>query len=206
LFERSDNILITALSARVERKIINYLGDASEIEKIKAKKENMTMKMRSGVIVIMLLAGLIIGFVQPAVLSAGETPSGGNLWDPFINPDHLKGGTQLPGTLSIIYSPIIFPNNYVDICNGNYQATMFYSVRFKYSNQISTYEGSTGVCLGNIGTPGTGGQGDVIMSFLDQVIRQIIPTTNKWYIKSISNPGMSGDSLGFVSDILVMVK
>jgi hypothetical protein len=165
------------------------------------------MKTKLGIIIIILLTGLIIISMQPVLVYAGPETPHGNLWDPFVNTNPFFGGTKLPGTLTIIYNPGYLLNYYPTACsNGMPQANMFYSVRFIHNRVIYTYEGSTGVCFGDIGTPGTGGQGDVIMSFLDYVVRQTIPTATKWNIKSITNPGISSDSLSFVTDIVVMVK
>ena len=144
---------------------------------------------------ILLLTLLILGAAQPALLYAGGQTGGGNLWDPFVNtnPFNYKDAIKLPGTLTIIYNPSFLINfgqltNFFPLnCAGQYQATMFYSVRFNYLKNLKTFQGATGVCLGDIGTPGSGGQGDVIMAFLGYVIPDVIDYTpfTKWNLKTV---------------------
>jgi hypothetical protein len=167
------------------------------------------MKTKSGVLFIVLLTSIILGAAQPARLYAGETPSG-NLWDPFVNINPFRGGTSIPGTLTIIYNPLSLFNFFPTACS-NGQATMFYSLRLTYNKTPYTYQGATQVCLGDIGTPGTGGQGDVILSFLNYVMLGYFPSQvnlpiTRWNLKSVNNPGISTDSLSFVADIVVAVK
>ena len=140
---------------------------------------------------IVLLAGIILGTANPARLYAGGQTGEGNLWDPFVNTNPFIGGTRLPGTLTIIYNPSWLYNFSTTACNnGMPQAPMFICVRFIYSNLIYTYEGSTSVCLGDIGTLGSGGQGDVIMAFLDYVIKDIFQNQGvKMELKKYSQSG-----------------
>jgi hypothetical protein len=165
------------------------------------------MKTKLGVLFVVLLTGIIFGAAQPAWLYAGETPSG-NLWDPFVNTNPFRGGTSIPGTLTIIYNPLSLINFFPSACS-NGQATMFYSVRLIHGKTPHTYEGATQVCLGDIGTPGTGGQGDVITSFLNYVMLGFFPSdagliVNQWNLKSVKNVGMGSSS--FVADLVVAVK
>jgi len=169
------------------------------------------MKTKSGVIIIMLLTGLIIGAAQPAMLYAGgETGDPTSLWAPFVNTNPLgsKGATQLPGTLTMIYNTSFLYNYLTSLCS-TFQTSMLYSVRFTYNNTFYTYTGSTGVCYGDIGTPGSGGQGDVIMAFLKWALIDIFQSQNpnfKWNLIKVNNPGIAFDGNSFVTDIIVKVK
>ncbi len=164
---------------------------------------------------ILLTVVLILGATPPAWLYAGGQTGEGNLWDPFVNtnPFNYTGAVKLTGTLTMIYNPSWLLNygqltNFFPLsCNGLGQAIMFYSARFNYLETIKTYPGATGVCLGDIGNPGSGGQGDVIMAFLGYVIPDVIGYTPlKWNLRSIKNAGISGDSMSFVADFVIMAK
>jgi hypothetical protein len=167
------------------------------------------MKTKSGIIIIILLTGLIIGAAQPAMLYAsaeGGDPS--NLWDPFVNKTPFSGGTKLQGTLTMIYNTSFLYNYLSSLCS-TFQTSMLYSVRFTYSNTFYTYTGSTGVCYGIIGTPGSGGQGDVIMAFLKWALADIFQMSAqdiKWNLIKVNNPGIAFDGNSFVTDIVVKVK
>jgi hypothetical protein len=84
---------------------------------------------------------------------------------------------------------------------------MFYTVSNNQSTSPWVYTSFTpGICLGNIGTPGSGGQGDVIMGFLKTVVLQIIPFAKNAYLKSVSNTWFADDSSAFAADITIAVK
>ena len=173
------------------------------------------MRTRWGVLIFVFLMGVILGVTQPAFLYAGAETPGGNLWDAFVNtsppsPTDIK----VDGALSIYYvvtcvpqitksKPVCYP-----CCPCEFgTATMFYTVRLTKEFNIYTYEGSTnGVCLGNIGTPGSGGQGDVIMNFLGTVVTNIFGAGHTWQLKSVNNPGIAPDSLAFGADITIAVQ
>jgi hypothetical protein len=166
------------------------------------------MKPKLGVLVILLLTSIILGAAQPARLYACQTPDGSTPWDQFVNKNSFKGGTPIQGTLTVIYSPLSLGNFFPGTCSTS-QAIMFYSVRLIYDKKPYTYEGNTTVCLGDFGTPGTGGQGDVIQAFLDFNLRWYFPyqanlPVNQWYIKSLKNAGIG--QFSFVGDIVVYVK
>jgi hypothetical protein len=161
---------------------------------------------------IILILGFIIGVAQPALLYAGaETPEG-NVWDPFVNTNPFKGGTTVPGTITIIYNPLSLLNFFPLSCSGNMpQATMFYSLRLVYNKKPYTYQGATQVCMGNFGTPGSGGQGDVVTSFLNYIMLAYFPgDTNlnitQWNLKSLQAPGISQNGLSFIADIQIAFK
>jgi hypothetical protein len=172
------------------------------------------MKTKLGALMILLLAGIILGVTQPALLYAGET-GGGNLWDAFLTPDFA--GTPVNGTLSIYYTvtcipqPRPHPKKYSAPCYPCCPCdlgtvTMSYIVRFAY-NTLYTYEGSTnGKCIGDIGIPGSGGQGDVIMNFLDSAVTNMFGGTHAWALTAVNNPGISQDSLAFMADITIAVQ
>jgi hypothetical protein len=178
----------------------------------KNEKEDQTMKTRLGVLIFVFLTGMILGVGQPAFLYGCETPTG-NAWDPFVGvsvftlkPISFSGGTKLAGPLSIYLAP----DESAPLCtNGNYEGTMFYTVRLSKGSNIYWDEGETGVneiCFGNIGTPGSGGQGDVIMNFLKTVVLTIFPNAKNAQLKSVDNAGASRDSLSFVADIVISVQ
>jgi hypothetical protein len=158
------------------------------------------MKMKLGVLIFVFLTGLVLVATQPALLYAGtETPSG-NAWDPFVDTSPFKG-TKLSGPLSIYLEPA----SYSEEC-GNYKGTMFYTVRLSKGSDIYTFHGKvTDICFGNIGDPGSGGQGDVIMNFLGYVVGQIFGPGKLWKLKSVDNPGTAPDSQSFVADIVIAV-
>lgn len=155
---------------------------------------------------------MIIGTAQPALLFAGGEGSQGNIWDPFVNTNPFKGGTIVPGTITIIYNPLSLLNFFPPSCKGNMpQATMFYSLRLVYNKTPYTYQGVTQVCMGDIGNPGSGGQGDVITSFLNYVMLVYFPvdanlTIGKWNLKSVQMPGISQDGFSFIADIQIAFK
>jgi hypothetical protein len=161
------------------------------------------MKTKSGVIIIMLLIGLIIGASLPDRLYAGGGTSEGFLWDPFINQTPLSGIVyMMNGTLSISYDV----GQASASCGGQYVANMFYTVRLSKDSKTYTFNGSTdGVCTGDIGVPGSGGQGDAIMNFLGTAVRAIFPNAKnpKWNLVSVSTPWISPVSDAFVADIFI---
>lgn len=171
------------------------------------------MKTRLGVMIFVFLAGIILGATQPALLYAGAETGGGNLWDSFVGTPPFPG-TKLSGPLSISYDPDQSPPY---CANGNYHATMFITVRLTPRKdhdrkvkgpQIYTFdEVKEGICLGDIGTPGSGGQGDVIMNFLGTVVVPgIFGSSKHWKLESVTKPGIAPDSLAFVANITIAVR
>ena len=173
------------------------------------------MKTKLGVLIFVFLTAMILGTAQPALLYAGPETPGGNLWDPFVDTSEPSPtDIKLDGALSIYYEvtckpqitknkPVCYPCCPCDLGT----ATMFYTVRLSKEFIVYTYEGSTpGVCLGNIGGPGEGGQGDVIMSFLGTVVTNIFGSGHTWKLKSVNNPGIAPDSLAFGADITIAVQ
>jgi hypothetical protein len=161
------------------------------------------MKTKLGVIIVVFLASLIIGAAQPAMLYAGIEGEG-TLWDPFIDTSSFKG-IHLTGPISIVYNPNLLA---IPCETGMPRATMFYTVRLKSSidSQIYSFVGATeGVCLGDVGIPGSGGQGDVIMNFLGTVVNNNFPGA-VWRLKAINNPIVTPEGLAFVADIKIAVK
>ena len=180
------------------------------------------MKTRLGMLIFVFLTGLVLGGLQPDLLYAGAETTGTTLWDPFVNvslftgksiphPFHAK--TNLPGRLSIVYSPS--PGGVPCSDDTNPLATMFYTLRLSdgwRSENASFYTSFTpGICLSvdAIGIPGSGGQGDLILEFLKTVVLQIFPYARDayvTYVKSDNNPWMAPDGLAFVIDITIVVK
>lgn len=170
------------------------------------------MKTKLGVIIIVLLTGIILGAAQPAMLYAGaEVGDNSTLWDPFVNLNPLKGKVaKLTGPLSIYY---FVDQNLPGCSNGQDQTIMFYTVRLSSGSNIYTYEGSATGCLGDIGIPGSNGQGDVIMTFLGSVVSGIFPNASGWPVQqgwnltSVGSPGMgfTNTSYAFVADLSIEV-
>jgi|WetSurMetagenome_2_1015567.scaffolds.fasta_scaffold377949_1 hypothetical protein len=164
------------------------------------------MKKELKIILVIGLVVVMFGVAQPTLLYAGGGTTGGNLWDPFVNTNPLrKPFTEIKGTLNIIFNPGYLADASGACNNFLGSATMFYSVRLIYGGNLYANEGSTGVCYGNIGVPGSGGWGDVISTFLVSSIQSIIPFT-KWNIKTMSNPVISGDGFSFITDLTIQVK
>jgi hypothetical protein len=173
------------------------------------------MKTKVGMLFFMFLTGIILAATQPTLLYAGaETGGGTSLWDPFVHvslftltPTTFHKGTNLAGPLSILYDADV-PQ--IPECTSG-TATMFYTVRLiggKGSHrQIYWFDGATkGVCLGDIGSPGLGGQGDAILQFLKNAVLAIFPNAKDAQITSVDNAGIAPDSLAFVGDITILVK
>jgi len=161
------------------------------------------MKTRLGVLIFVLLAAMILGAAEPAVVHAGYETGGGSVWTPFLGTPPF-GETKLTGPLSVYF----YPGPPYSYCSpGIYEGIMFYTVRFIVDFQTYTFDGyTTGVCLGNIGTPGSGGIGDVLMNFLGTAVSAIFPNAKSWKLKSIDNPGTSPDSLAFVAGVTIAVQ
>jgi hypothetical protein len=154
------------------------------------------MKKKSGVFFIVFLTGILIGAVKPAGLYAGGLVAEPEPWVRFIDTSSFTG-TQLSGTLSIVYNP----NKLASDCGRNV-ATMFYTVRFHYSQKIYSSEGATeGISLGDYQ-----GQWNAIQPFLGRVIEKILPNSKDWKLKSVKNAIISSNNSSFVADITVMVK
>ena len=169
------------------------------------------MKTRLGVLIFVFLAGMILGASQPALVYASETPSG-NLWSPFLDVSfftlatvsHPKGYIPLAAHLKMDFKSF----GYYTTCPGSlYEGTLFYNVSSANPNVPWFYTSFTsGVCQGNIGTPGSGGIGDVIMGFLKTVVLQIFPSAKDAYLQSVSNPWYEDDAGAFTADITIAVK
>jgi hypothetical protein len=161
--------------------------------------------MRKKTILILITLSILIGAWQTGKLMAAST-AGGNIWDSFIDTSSFSG-TKITGTLSIGYLTYPQNNPYPGVCGSLPQATMFYTARLNYNKKLYTYTGATNVCKGDVGMPGSGGQGDVIMAFLESCVLQMIPTgVTEMRLKSVTNAGYDADNLSFVSDIMVMVR
>jgi hypothetical protein len=169
------------------------------------------MKTRLGVLILVFFAGMVLVATQPALLYAGGETGGGNLWDPFVNvsfftltPTSYSRGILLAARLSIAYDTSYF--SYCD--NGQYRGTLFYTVSSAdHSKSPWFYTSFTpGICFGDIGTPGSGGQGDVIMAFLKTVVLQIFPYARDAYLKSVSNVWIEDDSFAVAADIIIAVR
>jgi hypothetical protein len=177
------------------------------------------MKTRLGVLIFVFLTGIIFGVGQPALLYGMETPTG-NAWDPFIKvsfftgkaipPKHLPFPITLSGRLSIAYGTSFSAFCPPGATSGPYLVTMFYTLTLSdgdQSNSPQLYTSFTpGTCEGDIGTPGSGGQGDVIMGFLKTVVLQIFPNAKDAYLKSVSNTWTAPDAFAFEADIKIVVK
>jgi hypothetical protein len=173
------------------------------------------MKTKLGVLIFVFVTAMILGTGLPALLYAGAETGGGTVWDPFVDTSSFTG-TKLFGPLSVYLDVTCVPHPTKAKDPACYPccpcdlgaATMFYTVRLtKGSGILYTLEGSTdGVCIGNIGTPGSGGQGDVIMNFLNTAVTNIFGPGHQWKLKSVNYPGASQDSLAFVADIELAVQ
>jgi hypothetical protein len=165
------------------------------------------MKTKLGVLLVVLLTSIILGAAQPARLYACETGGSTTPWDTFVDTNPLGGNgvKSINGTLTVIYNPLAgwLPNFFQGACT-NGQATMFYSVRLTYKKKPYTYEGASNVCMGDFGSLGTGGQGDVIYTFMTYVMMGYFPndaglTVSAWNVKSLKNAGAGQYS--FIGDI-----
>jgi hypothetical protein len=157
------------------------------------------MRKRMGVLIFVFLTGMILGAMQPAMLFAGET-GGGNIWDQFVDPKPYPG-IILEGPLSIYYEYLLD----VDPCeDGQPVANMYYTVRLSKHRQLYTFQGTTGVCLGDMLY-----QGNAIREFLGTVVVPgIFPNARHWKLKSINRGRYHDDdfSRAFVADIELAVK
>jgi hypothetical protein len=169
------------------------------------------MKRRLAVLIFVFFAGMILVATEPALLYAGFETGEANVWDPFVNvsfftltPTSFSKGPTLAARLSITYT-----TSYYSYCdNGQYMGTLFYTVSSADQRKIPwNYTSFTpGICFGDIGTPGSGGQGDVIMKFLKTVVLQNFPFAKDAYLKSVSNPWFEDDGFAFAADITIAVK
>jgi hypothetical protein len=167
------------------------------------RKEEQRMKTLKGVLIFIFLTGMILGVGQPAMLFAGETPSG-NIWDQFVDPKPYPG-IILEGPLSVYYEYLLD----VDPCeDGQPVANMYYTVRLnkefaRGEPPLYTFQGTTGICLGDML-----GQGTVIKEFLGTAVNTIFPKAKSWKLKSINKAQYHDDdfSRAFVADIEIAVK
>jgi hypothetical protein len=160
------------------------------------------MKTRMFLLSLVSFSMIVFGAALPTLLHAGAETGGGTLWDPFVGSPPF-GGTKVTGPLSISYDPVDAPP-----CGNDLpQANMFYTLRLIKGSEIYTFDGYTaGICLGDVGTPGSGGQGDVLMSFLDTAVKTVFPRAKSWKLKSVDDAGIARDSLAFVADVVIVVK
>lgn len=181
------------------------------------------MRKKLGVLMLVLLTGMILGTTQPALIYAGGFETGsGSVWDPFayisffkLTPAKYTKGTILSGQLSIAYA--LSPSAFSGVtCPDStfFVGTMFYALRLsdneksKHDDQSKSpqiYRSFTPVvCVGDIGTPGSGGQGDLILQFLKTVVLRIFPDAKDAYarIDSVNNP----DDYTLVADITIVVR
>lgn len=157
------------------------------------------MKKRMRVLILVFLAGMILGAVQPAMLFAGETQHGFP-WDVFVYPQPFAG-TKLSGPLSIYYLPC-----------GDSCFTMYYTVRLSKGFDLYLFQGSTTVSPVNNLNDQTGA---IIIAFLGNVVVPGIFTNgnNGWALKSIENGIVHDETIGqvtisraFAADISIAVK
>jgi hypothetical protein len=172
------------------------------------------MKTKLGVLIFVFLTGMVLGALQPALVYGGAETPGGTLWDPFVHvsfftltPTSFHKGTNLAGPLSIVYDVAV--DQLLECTTGT--ANMFLTVRLIGGNgshrQIYWFDGETpGICLGDIGTPGSGGQGEKILQFLKNVVLAIFPNAKDAQITSVDNAGVAPDGFAFVGDITIAVK
>ncbi len=168
------------------------------------------MKTKWRTPVFVLLAGVILGTMEPALVFGGETP-GGNIWDQFVYAKPFKG-TTLNGSLSIYYEIIACDTN----CTGDCAANMFYIVKLTKEGETIPYlfQGSSqasypnGICLKDIL-----GQGAEITNFLTSIVSgpPLFPNgVVESHLTAINN-GQYNDqsappSRAFVADIVITVK
>jgi hypothetical protein len=177
------------------------------------------MKTKLGILSFVFLTGLFIVATPPAHLYAGTTTTGGTAWDPFINVSFFSGnqisksaGTKLAGVLSIYYNDVDTGLN----CEGpgGFEVEMYVTVRLSQSaksNDTFTYDTVIPyVCSADTGSPGSGGQGDLILNFLKSVVLNIYPNANDAYLTSVEKPGIAGTpyspAQAFVANINIAVQ
>jgi len=171
------------------------------------------MKTRWGVLIFVFFAGMVLVGTQPALVYAGsETPSG-SLWSPFIGVSFftLQPVSYAKVNTQAAHLKLNFTSTGYEICplTGNYEGTLYYTVSGAYPlNNIPWQFTSftSNICAGNIGTPGSGGEGDVIMGFLKTVVLQIFPFAKDAYLESVSNAMAYDDGFAFEADIIIAVK
>ncbi len=174
------------------------------------------MKKKEGVFIIVFLAVMVMGAIQPALLYSGETPQG-NPWDFLIDPGSSTG-TKWSGSLSIYYE---FPNNIVcaPACSNSVPcANMYATVRLSKGGVPYAYYGksSAPVCRDDTAT-----QGEELRLFLNDALFDIYGTpkiwsNGDWKFKSIQNAvlmfdeSLPGEPIvpggTFVADIQIAVN
>jgi hypothetical protein len=173
------------------------------------------------VLILLLLSGMILGTIQPAVVFAGST-SGGNIWDQFVYTQPFTG-TKLQGTLSIYYEYNFVAGDFVYCADeSSIMVTMYYTARLKkqkdptlwvFNGSSQRSRSSCGICLTDVI-----GQGEEINNFLNGIVTGTLPATpalfptgvKEWHLTSITNgqfyDGGLLPSRGFVADIVITVK
>jgi hypothetical protein len=179
------------------------------------------MKKIMGALIFLLLSGMTLGTIQPALVFAGST-GGGNIWDQFVYTQPFTG-TRLHGPLSIYYEYNFVAGDFV-YCGTegeSYMVTMYYTVRLKKQKDptLWVFEGSSqrsrscGICLTDLV-----GQGEEINNFLNDIVLGNLAATppifpngvKEWHLTAINN-GHFYDrgfppSRAFIADIEVTVK
>jgi hypothetical protein len=170
--------------------------------------EDSAMKKGMGVLNFLFIIGMVLGTMQPAMLYGGETPSG-NIWDQFVDSKPYPG-IWLKGPLSIYYDYIYDEYGNKLLCDdGQAVANMYYTVRlnqeFHLKPPLYTFQGTTGICLGDFFE-----QGNVIRDFLGTlVLPGIFPNGFKsWKFKSINKAQYHDNdfSRAFVATIEISVQ
>ena len=172
------------------------------------------MRKRMGLLILMFLAGMILGTMQPATLFAGE--AGGNIWDQFVDPRPYPG-IWFEGPLSIYYEFLYDEYGNPVICEGTEDplTNMFYTVRlnrvtwFNWRDDVKlyTFQGFNNTCLNDWLF-----QGNEIRNFLEfVVIPGIFPEGfQSWKLKSFKKAQFHDDEFGisraFVADIEIAVR
>jgi hypothetical protein len=170
------------------------------------------MKTRLGVLIFVFLMGVILGATQPGFLYAGAETTGGTLWDPFLNVSFftLRPVSYAKVNTQAAHLKLNFTSTGYETCSltNLYWGTLYYTVSGAYPLNIPWQFTSftSNICAGNIGTPGSGGEGDVIMGFLKTVVLQIFPFAKDAYLESVNNAMVYDDGFAFEADIIIAVK
>ena len=166
------------------------------------------MKKRMRVLILVFLAGMILGTVQPALLLAGESVKNQNPWDIWVDASPFTG-TKLSGPLSIYWWPVGGTCTKDSKTGTNYN--MYYTVRLSKGFDLHLFQGYTqNACItGDF----TYDSGQIIINFLGTVVVPGIFTNGYqgWVVKAIENGVVHSEtvypnSTAFVADISIAVK
>jgi hypothetical protein len=154
---------------------------------------------------LVLLVLLVTLSLYPTGSYAASTSSG-NPWDILVDQSPFTG-TKLDATLSILFAPIQDPT-LIDqptktVCD-KIPAAVWYAyvtVRFSKGFQLYAYQTTLQVCKGSYWEIK-----DKLMPFLDQSIEAVLPKTQYWAIKSVTNPAYDDISRTFVADLQIAVQ